>query len=435
MSSSSPCDIASSATAVASSGAGLLRHGIPDELDGEHRAEAADVTHLREALLPAEHALPNRVADDGCARDQALLVDHVEDGQRSRLGYRVADVRAPDCRVAGRVHDLRAAEHARERQSAGDRLRNDHEVRLDAVVLDGEHPARAAEARLHLVDDQQDAVLVAEAADARHELGRSNDEAAFALHRLDDDRRHMLGSDLGHECALERCERCARVWAAIVVRERDAVDLGGERAKAGLVRMRLRSERHGQQRAPVEAALEGDHGRPLRACARDLHGVLDRLGPGVEERGLRRRRDRRQGAEPLGELHVDLVRDDSEVGVREELRLLLDRGHDPRVRVAHREAADAAREVDEGVAVDVGERRATAFRRDDRHVDGEWLGDDPLLARQDLGGPRPGQRRHQLDGLRGRHGASISERSAALTGPFRPRPGASHSDCHCDCPS
>ena len=62
--------------------------------------------------------------------------------------------------------------------------------------------------------------------------------------------------------------------------------------------------------------------------------------------------------QPLGELDVDLVRDDREVRVREARQLLLRGLDDLRVRVADVEAADAAREVDERVAVDVGERRA-----------------------------------------------------------------------------
>ncbi len=45
--------------------------------------------------------------------------------------------------------------------------------------------------------------------------------------------------------------------------------------------------------------------------------------PGVEERGLRRAGERRDGDQPLGELDVDLVRDDREVGVREARELLL----------------------------------------------------------------------------------------------------------------
>ena len=69
--------------------------------------------------------------------------------------------------------------------------------------------------------------------------------------------------------------------------------------------------------------------------------------------------------------HVDLVRDDRVVGVREALELLLRGLHDPRVRVADVEAADAAGEVDERVAVDVDERGAAALGRDDRERDRE----------------------------------------------------------------
>ena len=137
-----------------------------DELDREHRAEPADVADLVEALLPGEHPRPDRLADRGRALDQALLVDHVEDGERRRLRDRVADVRAADRVRAGRVHDLGPAEHARERQAAGDRLGDRDQVGLDVVVLDREELAGAAEAGLHLVDDQDDPVVVADAADA-----------------------------------------------------------------------------------------------------------------------------------------------------------------------------------------------------------------------------------------------------------------------------
>ena len=69
--------------------------------------------------------------------------------------------------------------------------------------------------------------------------------------------------------------------------------------------------------------------------------------------------DRRERAEPLGELDVDLVRHDREVGVGEALRAAPAPPRRRRgMRVADVEAADAAREVDERVAVDVGERGA-----------------------------------------------------------------------------
>src|SRR6266487_137176 len=47
-----------------------------DALDREHRAEAADVADRLEALLPGEHAGPDRVADPLRALDEALLLEH-----------------------------------------------------------------------------------------------------------------------------------------------------------------------------------------------------------------------------------------------------------------------------------------------------------------------------------------------------------------------
>ena len=105
---------------------------------------------------------------------------------------------------------------------------------------------------------------------------------------------------------------------------------------------------------------------PTRVRARELDGVLDGFGAGVEERRLRRAAERREREQPFGELCVDLVGDDRVVGVREPLELLLRRRDDARMRVADVQAADAAGEVDEDVPVDVGDRRATRLGGDDR---------------------------------------------------------------------
>ena len=162
---------------------------------------------------------------------------------------------------------------------------------------------------------------------------------------------------------------------AVRAAERDAVDLRCERAEARLVRMRLRRQRHRQKRAPVERALEADDALPLRVRARELDRVLDRLRSRVEERRSRLAVDGRELDQPLRELDVDLVRDDREIGVAEPRELLLRRRDDARMRVADVEAADAAGEVDEGVAVDVGERRAASLRDHDGKEDRERLRD------------------------------------------------------------
>ena len=139
----------------------------------------------------------------------------------------------------------------------------------------------------------------------------------------------------------------------------------------------------------MEPTLEADHGRPARVAARELDGVLDGLGARVEERGFGRAGERRERGEPLGVLDVDLVRHDREVGVEKARGLLLHRGDDVRVCVADVEAADAAGEVDEAVAVDVGDGGTAAVRDHDREVEAERIGDDPLLPVGDLAGPRP----------------------------------------------
>ena len=114
--------------------------------------------------------------------------------------------------------------------------------------------------------------------------------------------------------------------------------------------------------APSNAITAG----PLGVEAGELDRVLDRLGAGVEERRLGGAAERGALEQALGELDVELVRDDREVGVREALELLLRGLDDARMRVPDVQAADAAGEVDERVAVDVGERRAAALVRDDR---------------------------------------------------------------------
>jgi len=152
--------------------------------------------------------------------------------------------------------------------------------------------------------------------------------------------------------------------------------------------VRLGREAEREQRAPVEAAVEGDDRRSPRVGACELDRVLDGLGAGVEEGGLEVAADRDELEEPLGERNVVLVGDDREVGVREALDLLLRGLDDPCVRVSDVEAADSAREVDERVAVDVGDRGAVRLLDHDRQIDRERLGNHAGLAFEDLAAAR-----------------------------------------------
>jgi len=91
--------------------------------------------------------------------------------------------------------------------------------------------------------------------------------------------------------------------------------------------------------------------------------------------------------------------------MRELRQLLLRRLDDARVRVADVQTADAAGEVDEGVAVDIGERGAAAFLDHNRKKNRQRFGDDLVLAGQDLARLRPRNGRLQLDRSSHCHGS------------------------------
>ncbi len=78
-------------------------------------------------------------------------------------------------------------EKGAERESAADALGDRHDVGLDPGPLAGEELAGAADAGLHLVGDEKQAVLVAERAQRRQERRAGDADAAFALDRLHED--------------------------------------------------------------------------------------------------------------------------------------------------------------------------------------------------------------------------------------------------------
>ena len=101
------------------------------------------------------------------------------------------------------------------------------------------------------------------------------------------------------------------------VGHRHPVDLGRERPEAVLVRHVLRGQRHREVGAAVVAVVEARR----RPCGRwrpgDLHGVLHRLGAGVEQRRALLVVAGREPGQRLAHRDVALVRRDHEAGVGE----------------------------------------------------------------------------------------------------------------------
>ena len=246
-------------------------------------------------------------------------------------------------------------------------------------------------------------MFVANPAQALDELFRGRDEPSLPLLRLEDNRSDVIRRDLGDEHPLECGDRRIGSEPAIEVRVRRAVHLGRERTQPFLVRVRLGRHRQRHPRAAVERALERDHALAFRVEPRELDRVLHRLGARVEERASRLAADRRQHAEPFGELDVALVRNHRVVRVQEAVGLLGDRRDDAGMVVADVRHADAADEVDERVAVDVGDRRSAGAIGDDRLVNDERMRDRTLLAREDLAAARARDLRPDLDHAGRRH--------------------------------
>ena len=173
-------------------------------------------------------------------------------------------------------------------------------------------------------------------------------------------------------------------------------DARQERPEAGVV-LRLRGgQRDGAVRAAVERAEERDDVRAMGRVAGELDGGFDHLGAGVAEVGAGATLDRGELGEPAADLGVDRQVEVAGTEVDQLGGLLLDRGHDLRVRVARGVDRDAGGEVQEEVAVDVLDRQAVAPDRHDR-VGTREARRRPGLIERDVGASlRPGQLRDDV---------------------------------------
>ena len=197
----------------------------------------------------------------------------------------------------------------------------------------------------------------------RQEARGRHDEAALAEDRLDDEAGEVVRADLllrarrwrgPRRPAPEISDRLAEG-----VGHRRPVDLAGERPEAVLVGHVLRGHRHRQVGAAVVGVVDDSDRVAAGVRARDLDGVLDRLGAGVEQRRLLLVVARGELGELLADVDVAVVGRDHEAGVGERLHLLDDPLDDLRRGVADTGVtAMPEAEVDQRVAVDVDEHAA-----------------------------------------------------------------------------
>ena len=115
---------------------------------------------------------------------------------------------------------LVGGQHRADRKAGAEALGQRHDIGRHADLLVAEHFAEPADAGLHLVEGEQQPVLVAELAQLAEELRRRRAHAALALHRLDDD-----AGGLGRDGELERLEIAERNLVEAVHGRPEAVEM------------------------------------------------------------------------------------------------------------------------------------------------------------------------------------------------------------------
>ena len=211
-------------------------------------------------------------------------------------------------------------------------------------MLVGEQLARAAEAALHLLGDEQRARLAADVGQAVQEVGRRDAHAAFALHGLDEHRRRLRPDERGRR--LEVVPGAEAHAGDQGLEGRAVLLLPGHRRARPCVR---------PWKEPSKATSS------VRPCAppmrrANLIAASTASVPELQRKTLPGKASAtRRSASVARRLVVVQV-----AGVDHAARLLADGGDDLGVAVAEAVHADAGREVEVGVARGVGEARPLA---------------------------------------------------------------------------
>ena len=276
--------------------------------------------------------------DDRGVLDQSGSLDFAEHGIAGRGRKRVAPEGAAVLAGLEQLGCRAEGDECPDRHAAGDALREDEGIRHDIGLLESEPGARAADAGLDLVEDQQCAVLGGELSRATQEAVWQIEHAGLALDRLDEDR----GNGVIHR----RFEgRDGRV---------DVLDAGQQRLE-GFAQRRFAGERKRSHRASVKGVDEGKNAGATTVATiepRELDRRFDRLCPGIGEKYPPRIAGAGDAAQALGEFELrwggEIVGDMSE-----RRDLAAHSIHEHRMCVAERVNRDASEKVEIAVAVDI----------------------------------------------------------------------------------
>jgi hypothetical protein len=158
----------------------------------------------------------------------------------------------------------------RHRQAvAADRLGQAHDVRDDTCLLEAEERTRTTAAHLHVVDDEQHVVPLAQARQATQPLRARDVDTALPLHRFHDHR-----GGLAHSAARVG-EHPFQPSQRLVEGHRDGVL---QRNAGGPTVIAAAGDRQGAERHPMEGVGKGDDPGAPRHLARQFQRGFDRVG-------------------------------------------------------------------------------------------------------------------------------------------------------------
>ena len=317
------------------------------EFDADHQTQAANLLHADLRGQATAKLLAELVTLTGAVFDQRFLQE-VHGRQRGGAAHRVARAGRPVA-ARGPGHEFTTSHHRAQGHPRGKALGEHHHVGDHAEVLGGEHPAGSSHPGLHLVEDQQDPVLVADAPQRRQKIRQRQQVSALAQDRLHDHRGHILGRHQVREQLFLDAGRVAPV----------GVEHAWQQGTEVLSVLGLAGgQGQGAQSAAMKAAPKGDDGAAPRVVASQLEGGLDRLGSRVGEKrlpreSLRRRQARRQAVQPLAHGAIAAIVEIGAADVDQLVRLGRDRGGDRGVAVSGGGGGDAGLRIQVDVPVDV----------------------------------------------------------------------------------
>ena len=392
--------------------AGLVLH----QLHAPEQAAATDVANMRVAVETGMQLLLQVSATRQHLRHQVVALDHFLHRQRSRSGHGVANVSVAVLEQATALahgfHNLVLRQYRANRLVAAAQAFGDgHQVGADAFLLYRVQAAGAAHAAHHLVSDQQDAIAVAQRAQAfpvtgwcrhgaqggaHHGLGHKGDDLVGAQFL-------ELGIHLGQQTGHIGFGAFAGLAVAVFVSRGHAAHVHQDRGKL-LATPFVAAHRQRAQGVAVVALAARYKMRALRLA--DFHKILARHFQRSFHR-FRAARDKihiahasgRVGHQVVSQLFLHIGGEKAGVGVGELVNLAVHGRHHIGLGMAQAGDCRTAAGVDIGLARLVEQLHPFAADGDQRNL-GQRTMDDVAHARALLcdavAGPAPAAMAHSI---------------------------------------